>query len=195
MEQIEKPVNKHVRLAIRRIRIAKGLRLQDVAAKSGIPAGSYACLELGYYRLSSDKLLRILLALETDIRDVWPGLKLKPEEEVSDEDLDEQLEESRPRQVGVEDVVQAVCRAFGVSPENLAGPSSQRRLSIPRAAAALLIREAPHLRMIDLAGRLGRDPSWLSHLLKRVEAIEHSEGFLSRVERARENLERRETRG
>lgn len=66
-------VNDHVRSRIRELRIAKRLRVSDVARRSGIPSGSYSCLEAGHFRINLDNLYRILFALRSDITGVWPA--------------------------------------------------------------------------------------------------------------------------
>lgn len=48
------------------------MSMRQLAERSGIPMGSYACMENGFYNISLDNLFRILGVLELEISDVWP---------------------------------------------------------------------------------------------------------------------------
>lgn len=65
-------INSIVRHRLRQLRVARKMKLRQIAAQAGIPLSSYACMESGHYNISLDHLFRILGALEADIRDVWP---------------------------------------------------------------------------------------------------------------------------
>lgn len=65
-------INNCVRHRVRELRRSKKIRLQDLAARAGIPSSSYACLEGGFYNISLDNLFRILGVLDADISQVWP---------------------------------------------------------------------------------------------------------------------------
>lgn len=69
------PVNDFVRNRIRSLRRSKNLTTRQVAALSGIPEGSYCCLEGGFYRISLSDLQKIMRALGGSIHDVWPPPK------------------------------------------------------------------------------------------------------------------------
>ncbi len=45
-------VNQFVAENLRIIRIAKGMRHQDVAQRAGLPHSSYSCLERGWYKIN-----------------------------------------------------------------------------------------------------------------------------------------------
>ena len=74
----EDSVNAFVLACIRRRRIEQGLRVQDMARRTGIPLGSYSCPKTGRYRLSLESLFRILAVLGTDIAPAAPGTARKP---------------------------------------------------------------------------------------------------------------------
>ena len=65
-------VNEFVRRRLRELRQSKRMRIKDLALQSGIPTGSYGCLESGFYNISLDNLFRMLGVLEADIHEVWP---------------------------------------------------------------------------------------------------------------------------
>ena len=65
-------VNEFVRRRLRELRQSKRMRIKDLAQQSGIPTGSYGCMESGFYNISLDNLFRMLGVLEADIHDVWP---------------------------------------------------------------------------------------------------------------------------
>lgn len=69
---VRDPVNDFVRKRIRMLRLNKNLTTGQLAALSGIPEGSYCCLESGHSRISIANLQRITKALETGIHEVWP---------------------------------------------------------------------------------------------------------------------------
>lgn len=67
------PINEFVRLRIRKIRRTKKIKVREIAAQLEIPYSSYASMEGGFYNINLDNLFRILGALDTDIREVWPA--------------------------------------------------------------------------------------------------------------------------
>ncbi len=66
-------ISKYVVQSIRRKRMEQGMRVQDMAKRTGIPLGSYSCLETGRYRMSLENLFRILAVLGLEIKEVWPS--------------------------------------------------------------------------------------------------------------------------
>ena len=58
-------------VAVRKLRLAKGWTLQELADKSGVPLSTLSKLELGQSSLTYDKILRICNALDID-----PGLSI-----------------------------------------------------------------------------------------------------------------------
>ncbi len=141
---------------------------------AGIPLGSYSCLETGRYRLNLENLLRILEALKIDIAQVWPRARpprSRRPKKVTRAWLRRVVRESarrRPRPISMDDVVQTVCQVCDVSEEDLASPSRLRHLSEARKLAAFALRGIPQLNMVQLARRIGRDTSSLTHGMKRA---------------------------
>ena len=66
-------INEFVRLRIREIRKSKKVKIREIAAQAQMPYSSYASMECGFYNINLDNLFRILGALNTDIREVWPA--------------------------------------------------------------------------------------------------------------------------
>lgn len=164
-------VSQYVADRIREIRQKKGLRVADVSLLSGIPAGSYSCLETGRYRINLDNLLRVLLALRVDIREVWPQVGTSNGDRRIDQTfVEEAIRMERRRaartEITVEDVVRAVADAFGMRMEALRGRGS-KRTTRARVAAALLVRRLPHVRQLELAQFLACSEGGLSHSLRR----------------------------
>ena len=65
-------INRHVGSRLREIRERKGMLVEEAARRAGIPAGSYTCLENGWYRVNLDNLFRMLFAVGGRIDQVWP---------------------------------------------------------------------------------------------------------------------------
>jgi transcriptional regulator with XRE-family HTH domain len=65
--------------AIRKLRLAKGWTLAELADQSGIPVSTLSRVELGQNGLNSDKLVRLCRALEVDM----PGLVTREAESAS----------------------------------------------------------------------------------------------------------------
>ncbi len=72
-------VNDIVRKRLRRLRLAKNIRITQINRQAGIPCSSYSDMEAGVYKINLDNLFRILGVLEADINDVWPGETLDEE--------------------------------------------------------------------------------------------------------------------
>ncbi len=66
-------INELVRLRIREIRKSKKVKVRQIAAQAEMPYSSYASMECGFYNINLANLFRILGALDTDIREVWPA--------------------------------------------------------------------------------------------------------------------------
>ena len=72
-------VNSYVVERIRRPRIAQRSKVAEAARRTGIPLGSYSCVETGRYRMSLECLFRALAVPGTDIADASHCLRrLKP---------------------------------------------------------------------------------------------------------------------
>jgi transcriptional regulator with XRE-family HTH domain len=57
-------------LAVRKLRLGKGLTLAELSERSGVPLSSLSKLELGQVSLTYDKLMRLCRALEVDLEHV-----------------------------------------------------------------------------------------------------------------------------
>lgn len=164
-------VSKYVADRIREIRQKQGLRVVDVSRLSGIPAGSYSCLETGRYKINLDNLLRVLLALGVGIGEVWPQVVLDSKGGLIDESyVEEAVRESRQRVakpgIEIQDVVEAVAEAYGLQMEAMRGRGS-KKITPARVSAALLIRDLPNLRQCDLAHFLKCSEGGISHSIRR----------------------------
>ena len=179
---------------IRRLRLEKGFPAGEVARRAGIANSSYSCLETGRYRMSLDNLFRILAVLGASIVEVWPASPdAAPLDRVTDEHLERTIREAlgrEGRRLSIEDILQAVTRAFDVQRRRLKSRSRQRELSDARVAAAMLARENKHLSLVALSRELNRHPSSLNHSLRRAEDwLPGAEGFRRRLGLARDLLE------
>lgn len=190
--EISNPINEFICATIKRIRVEKGLRIQDVASRSQIPVGSYSCLEAGRYRINLENLFRIIHVLGVSIVDVWPGGVSEQAMLVDDGFIAEKIDEAekrRPPRLTLLDVVEAVCQVYASSPEEMASPSRRRKLAEARVVATILTREQPHLSLVGLSDMLDRDVSSLSHGLRRMEdRLQNDRSLRSRLQRARRAL-------
>ncbi|HSR67539.1 MAG TPA: helix-turn-helix domain-containing protein [Acidobacteriota bacterium] len=189
------PVNAFVCTSIRRLRQARGLAIERVAERSGIPPGSYSCLETGRYRLNLENLYRILAALDADIGDVWPqrpgDRKSSPEGPPQVEEAVRQAELRRPPRATLEDILKAVCRTCLVNRREMASRKRTARISRARAIASLLTWELGHLTLSALSRELRRDVSSLSHQLRRFRRQLKSDSESAAIlRRARRQLEK-----
>jgi transcriptional regulator with XRE-family HTH domain len=57
-------------LAVRKLRLAKGLTLAELSERSGVPLSSLSKLELGQVSLTYDKLMRLCRSLDVDLEHV-----------------------------------------------------------------------------------------------------------------------------
>lgn len=58
-------------LAVRKLRLGKGLTLAELSERSGVPLSTLSKLELGQALLTYDKLRRLCRALEVDLENVF----------------------------------------------------------------------------------------------------------------------------
>lgn len=65
--------NSYIRRQIQRLRLSKGLTLQDLEQAAGMAANSLGDLEAGVHRISLNILQKIIEALKSDITEVWPS--------------------------------------------------------------------------------------------------------------------------
>lgn len=184
-----KDLNGYVRYRIRRLRLEKGLKTREVAERSGIALGSYSCLETGRYRINLKNLFRILAALGVPIGEVWPDLPdAEPVDRVTERHFYLAIEAALRREgtrLNLEDILSAVVKAFDAERGLLAGRSRQQNVVGARAAAVILTRQQNHLTLIALGQMLNRDPSSLTHSVRRIGPRgPENEEFWRRVESA-----------
>lgn len=88
----------------------------------------------------------------------------------------------------LEHVIVAVCRQYGIYQEDLYSGSRPKRVSEPRAVAALLVRDLDHLRPTALSRELQRDLSGLSQaagrLEKKLQQNRHLPGIVDSLRKA-----------
>ena len=188
----KKLVNRYVGERLRRMRVARGLKVQEIARRAGLPPSSYSCLEGGWYNINLDNLFRILQVLEANVTSVWPGGHLLPGGVVGDDavaDLLTQARANQPYEMTVDDVLQAVAGIYDIDLDDLASGSRRRILSEARAVAAALVKEVPQLTLTELSQSLGVHISSLSHCTKRLQAkADADSGILQRVDQVRQKL-------
>ncbi len=182
------PVNNYVGRKLRTIRLAQGMTYQEAARRAGIPLSSYSCLERGWYKINVDHLFRMAGALGIGPEEVWPGGNgdlsgsgdgLQPDQ------ADRRAGRQAPAAV-MEDVLQAVCEAFKVSPRKLLSGKRWSRLQEARAACGILVREASVLRLRGLSKRLGISESALGRLVRRhLKQAKEDPDLAARIESAR----------
>jgi len=80
-----------------------------------------------------------------------------------------QAEEPARGKLSLETLIEAVCRAYGLSKTELASRSRVRQISEARAMAALLVRETEMLKMVELGKEIKQDVSSLSQAARRLE--------------------------
>ena len=182
-------VNQFVAENLRTIRIAKGMRGQDVAQRAGLADGSYTCLEGGWYKINLDNLFRILWVLDTDVSEVWPNGWISRIDDAAIKGLLDQARAQRPPEISVQDVLNAVSSVYEIDLEILVSRSRKRELSEARMVAAILVKEIPQLSLREVADRLGVHTSALSHQIKRMqEKAKTDPALVSRIEACRRML-------
>ena len=73
------------------------------------------------------------------------------------------------RRTTLDQVIAAVCEQYGIDRQDFFSGSRQKRISEPRAVAALLVRDLDHLSLTALGRELQRDLSGLSQAAGRLE--------------------------
>lgn len=187
-------INNYVGDCIRQIRIAKEIKVQDIARHAGIPASSYSCLEGGRYKINLDNLFRILQALDADISDVWPTGDVNSVDVIGEEEMQQVVDaamQAKPPVVSLDDVVEAVCRVCGIK-EIRRGPEIKAKQAFEaQALAAVLVREIPQLSLTSLSHKLGVHISSLSRRATRMVEMADEDPVLARkISDAREELHR-----
>ncbi|MFW8602325.1 helix-turn-helix domain-containing protein [Desulfobacterota bacterium M19] len=73
------------------------------------------------------------------------------------------------RKATLEQVLEAVCKHYAIKQTALASGSREKRLTEPRALAALLVRETDYLSLMNFSRKLKRDLPELSQSASRLE--------------------------
>ncbi len=186
-------INNYVGHRLREIRIAKKMTSQEVARRAGIAAGSYSCLENGWYKINLDNLFRILQVLKCDVTEVWPRSDKEGAQSISDDYLENVVQDAmnnQPREVSLDDVYESVCQAFDIPKDQFMSQSRWSRLTEARGAAAILVKSIPHLSLTALCRSLGSSISSMSHLTRRVEErAQEDEALAAKIDEARRILQ------
>ncbi len=191
---MENPVNDFVCASIRKHRMANGLRVADMAERTGIPLGSYSCLETGRYRMSLENLFRIIHVLGVEIAEVWPRDESgpRPVKKIDKAFVRKAIAKARkhqPKQISLYDILEVVCDEFAVTRKQLSSPSRRRDLAEARTVAAVLTREQRHLTLVSLSRALCRDVSTLGHCMRRLEdRLTYDRHLAGRIRSARRRL-------
>ena len=190
--QVRDPVSRYIAQRLRQIRMERGMPVKEAAERSGVAASSYSCLENGFYKIHSDNLFRILNALGAGIEEVWPQASQSPQGRVNSRYMEEAVRQSmerQPRPLGLDDILQAVSRAFQVPKQHLVAPSLNGPLQAARAACGLLISEMPGVTQRELAEAMGISGPSLSHHQKRMrKRAEEDPAFQETLQQARQQL-------
>lgn len=144
-------INQKVRVALKRLRIRRGLSVRELARKSGVAEESCRSLEQGKYRLYLDVLFKLTRALSVEVEEIWPeGL------------------ESTPAPT-LDQVLKAVAEVFEVQTTEFGRRHKGRRsrLGEARQVAALLAVELVELPHRTVARRLGVERRGFNRLLRR----------------------------
>ena len=165
------PINNFICKNLRQIRINKGIKVLEIAKKTGIPASSYSCLEWGRYKLNLDNLFRILYAIGADITHVWPMADNRSGEMVTNEQIEKILEKSeelRPPEVSVDDYIGTVCRVSGIERMDRAVSRNSKQIREAQVMAAIIVKDIPQITLTSLSHRLDVNISSLSHRTRRM---------------------------
>ena len=93
------------------------------------------------------------------------------------------------RELTLDDVYEAIGISFEIPKDQFLSQSRWSRLTEARGAAAVLVKDIPHLSLTSLCRSLGCSISSMSHLTRRVqERAKESTELASRIENARRLL-------
>jgi hypothetical protein len=84
------------------------------------------------------------------------------------------VQQKSEREFSLDEVIRAVCTHFQIADAQLYASGKVRPMTEARAVAAAIVQGTNHLRMTDLAKRLGRDVSALCKAAQRVAGDETS---------------------
>ncbi len=186
------PINNFICKNIRQIRVGKGIKVLDIAKKTGIPASSYSCLEWGRYKLNLDNLFRILHAIGAEITDVWPMADNRSGERVTNEQIERILrksEELRPPEVSVDDYIGTVCRISGIERMDRAVARNSKQIREAQVMAAIIVKDIPQITLTSLSHRLDVNISSLSHRTRRMLLqARHDEALRMKIDQMRREV-------
>jgi REP element-mobilizing transposase RayT len=83
-------------------------------------------------------------------------------------------------QVTLDQILEEVCRSYGIELESLTSAGRQHRLSEVRGMSSWIVRETKHLSLSELSKRLNRDISILSVSAQRLVEKSKSDNHLAR---------------
>lgn len=186
------PINNFVCKNLRQIRMGKGIKVLEVAEKTGIPASSYSCLEWGRYKLNLDNLFRILHSIGADITDVWPMANTKTSRVVDSKHIEKVLRESaelRPPEVSVQQFIDAVCQACGIERMDREVARNSKKIRECQVLAAIIVKEVPWITLTALSHRLDVNISSLSHRTRRMLAqAQNDSAITEKIEKTRQTV-------
>lgn len=186
------PINNFVCKNLRQIRIGKGIKVLDVAQKTGIPASSYSCLEWGRYKLNLDNLFRILHAIDAEITEVWPMAAAPSQDMVTPDHIHRVLQESeelRPPEISVDQYIRTVCEVCGVERIDRSVARNSKKIREIQVLAAIIVRDIPQITLTSLSHRLDVNISSLSHRTRRMLAQARSDRHLGeKIEHTRNQV-------
>jgi len=98
------------------------------------------------------------------------------------------------RKVTLEQIIEAVCRAYDLLPPALAEPGRKRRVAEPRAVVSLLVLEAEGLTLTNFASYLNRDLSGLSQAAGRLQkALQNDHALAKKLDKIKRDMQQTPT--
>lgn len=91
------------------------------------------------------------------------------------------VQQKSEREFSLDEVIRAICAHFQITDAQLYASGKVRPMTEARAVAAAIVQGISHLRMTDLAKRLGRDVSALCKAAQRVAGDETSSRIVDEV--------------
>lgn len=187
------PVNLFVARRLRSLRLSKGLTCRELARKAGIPAGTYSTYENGWALISLERLFRLVQALGTSIREVWPEeVPLHQNNGQGSQEAIEKALKQRAPEIPIESVLGITADAFGISRLGKPGQGEEERLAGAQAACAILGEELQIPRH-EVAAALNMTRTDLNELARAYSALiqeSPNSRFARRTARARRLLEK-----
>ena len=101
-----------------------------------------------------------------------------------------QADEPVRQHLSLESIIEGTCSAYGLTKAELASRGKARQISEARAVAALIVREAEGLTLVDLGKKLNQDVSSLSQAARRLELrIGSDSKLMPRLEAIQRSIE------